>query len=191
MKRLNVNKKVESKNDIRCYYKISNNMISLLDTLTHDYLLHLDNEEDGEKVVSNTLRTILAMDDLTYYKFILEVGVDKEYLKDCAKRYISGLKDNKHLESIEWLDKAWFDSTMQYIDKHSLGEMMPINGKKALEATLSYIEPSKPSKPYTLATDEEETKELLDNSQNDTHIEVDKIEHIEKPKRKLKLKTRK
>ena len=147
MKRLG-RRKVESKHDIRFYCVECGECLSIRDTLTHDYLAYLTLDETGKAL--EVVKSLLEMEDKEYYTLVLKTGVSKEYLQECAQRYKEGLKDTRHTESIEWVDKAWFDQTVRLIEENNLGEISPIGATGALEAILAYKEPEgKKGRPIT------------------------------------------
>lgn len=156
MKRL-VNRKVKSKNDIRFYCVISGENLSIRDTLTHDYLAFLTLDDTGKAL--EIVQGLLELSDIDYYTLVLNTGVGTDYLKECAQRYKEGLKDTRHTESIEWVNKAWHDQTIQLIEDNNLGEMEPIGANGALEAVLKYEEPKGKRRPLTHAKEEDSTSE--------------------------------
>lgn len=175
MKRLG-RKKVESKHDIRFYCVVCGENLSIRDTLTHDYLAYLTLDDTGKAL--QVVKSLLELGDKEYYTLVLKTGVSKEYLQECAQRYKDGLKDTKHTESIEWVDKAWFDQTVRLIEGNNLGEISPIGANGALEAILAYKEPEKRLKRPMTATntspieeitlEEETTEEVQDTTPEET-----------------------
>lgn len=190
MKLPNKPKKVKSKNDIRFYCVITGDSISIRDTLTHEYIYLLEDTKEESDLTKSVIKGLLEMDDMTYYTLVLNTGVRSDYLQMCAKRYIDGLKDVKNTESIEWVNNAWFDVTMKYLQDNNLGEMVPINAVKALEAILAY-KPPVPRTRKIVGTSKNilEVKETVEEGPQETIEETKpeetKEEILVKPKKKL------
>lgn len=170
--------KVESKHDIRFYCVKCGDSISVRDTLTHDYLYFLTVTEDNKEDLE-TIKRLIELDGVDYYKEVVGCGVRKDYLTVCAKRYIDGLKDTQHNEAIEWVDKAWFDTTIQILKDNNLGEMPPISGVKALEAVLQLDDT-----PHTLHTPKKKAIDIL----KDVEEDITKGEKVEEDKKPIELK---